>query len=179
MRAFGTRISGIESIDRNLDKQEFETEMTIDSMFEKYRNGVTVRLLNYSDSAIIYKIIHSHLIAWAEYLSRGINVDAPLKDLIELDEYAAVVYDKARSVFSPDVKMSALASNFSNVQTINFHNVLKRAVAIPETSVQANGVEVNRITRDPAKIKDGLPIRNSFKDIFADEISRSSAWRSE
>lgn len=173
IKKFGVRISGIEEIDRNLDKQMIETEMNIDSMFEKWRKGVTIRVVNYNDTAEIYRIIHSHLVAWSEYLSNGVNVgDAPLKDLIELDQFAAIVYDKAVAVFSQEDRNTAVASNFLNVQSINFKNILKRERNVSETRM-TDGVEVTTVTKNE---KSGLPLRHSMKDIFSEQINRVSKW---
>lgn len=174
LKKYGTRISGIEEIDKQLDRQMIETEMTIDMMFEKWRSGVTIHVVNYDDTAEIYKIIQAHLVTWAEYLTHGVNVgDAPLKDLMELDKFAAVVYDKAVSVFSAEEQNMALAHNFMNVQSINFFNVLKRRHTDISTKVSDTGVEVVRIEKEDKK----LPERNSMKDIFNAEINRNAIWR--
>lgn len=174
VRRFGVRISGVDEIDRYLDRQEITTQLNIDSMFEKHRQGVTIRVLRYEDTAEIYNVIHSHLIAWAEYLSTGVNIgNAPLKDLIELDAFAAVVYDKARSVFSKEEKVSALASNFTNVQTINFKNILAREVKETETRMTPSGLEVVTINND----KPFFPDRESMKEVFTDQINRIQGWR--
>lgn len=174
VRRFGVRISGVDEIDRYLDRQEITTQLNIDSMFEKHRQGVTIRVLRYEDTAEIYNVIHSHLIAWAEYLSTGVNIgNAPLKDLIELDAFAAVVYDKAKSVFSKEEKVSALASNFTNVQTINFKNILAREVKETETRMTPSGLEVVTINND----KPFFPDRESMKEVFTDQINRIQGWR--
>lgn len=173
IKKFGVRISGIEEIDRDLDKQMIETEMNIDSMFEKWRKGVTIRVVNYNDTAEIYRIIHTHLVTWSEYLSTGVNIgDAPLKDLIELDQFASIVYDKAVAVFSQEDRNTAVASNFLNVQSINFKNILKRERNVSETRMN-DGVEVTTVTKNE---KSGLPMRHSMKDIFNEQINRVSKW---
>lgn len=174
VRRYGVRISGVDEIDRYLDRQEITTQLNIDSMFEKHRQGVTIRVLRYEDTAEIYNVIHSHLIAWAEYLSTGVNIgNAPLKDLIELDAFASVVYDKAKSVFSKEEKVSALASNFTNVQTINFKNILAREVKETETRMTPSGLEVVTINND----KPLFPDRESMKEVFTDQINRIQGWR--
>ena len=173
------RVSGVEEIDRELDKQEIVTEMCIDRMFEKHRMGVTIRVLNYDDTAIIYNLIHAHLIAWAEYLATGVNVGgAPLKDLVELDAFAAVVYDKAKSVFSMEERVSALSSNFSKVSQFNFTNILKRS-KFPEASLTktlSSGAEVTQASKTVGE-EPKFPERSSLKDIFATELSRVEGWR--
>lgn len=176
VRRFGVRISGVEEIDRGLDKQEIVTEMNIDRMFEKWRTGVTIRVVNYNDTLIIYRIIHAHLIAWAEYMASGINNgNVPIKDLIELDDFANVVYDKARSVFSQEEKQTALASNFLQVQTINFQNILKREYNQIETKITPSGAEVTRVTKTAPSVV--VPDRNSLKSLFAEQINQISGWK--
>jgi hypothetical protein len=46
LRKYGYRVSGVEELDRNLDKQEITTELTINQMFEKYRAGVSISVIN-------------------------------------------------------------------------------------------------------------------------------------
>lgn len=180
LKRFGYRVSGVQEIDQFLDRQEIITEMNIDRMFEKYREGVTIRLLRYEDTAEIYKIIHSHLIAWSEYLSHGINTgNAPLKDLVELDVFAGVVYDKAKYVFSEEERNVALSTNFGNVQSLNFMNILKRSASSSifgqKTSIP--GVEVFDVNAEKEKEKAKYPERYSFKDVFATELARAEGWK--
>lgn len=177
LRRFGQRVSGIPEIDRHLDRQEIITELSVNAMFEKFRSGVTIKLVNYSDSAEVYRIIHAHLIRWAEYLAGGVNVgSAPLEDLVELDRFASVVYDKAVNVFSEQERSSALAGTFMRVQSINFNNVLTRARKAETHVVEtmANGVEVMRVKEvEGPKIVE----RTSFKDLFSSRINDLKGWR--
>jgi hypothetical protein len=168
IRRYGVRVSGNPDVDRYLPDQEITTQMNIDAMFEKYRMGVNVRVVNYNDTAEIYRIIHHHLIAWAEYLNTGINIgNAPLKDLVELDVFAGVVYDKARSVFSEEVRETAISKNFANVQSINFQNILQRE---SKGNRLRSGAEVSTVNKLPGE-------RPSMKDIFVKEIDRLSHFR--
>lgn len=168
IRRYGVRVSGNPEVDRYLPEQEIVTQMNIDAMFEKYRMGVSVKVINYDDTAEIYRIIHHHLIAWAEYLSTGINIgNAPLKDLVELDVFAGVVYDKARSVFSEEVRESAISKNFAKVQAINFSNILQKP---PSGQRLRSGAEVSAVNRLPGE-------RPSMKEVFVKEIDRLSHFR--
>lgn len=179
IRRFGIRISENELLDRQRETEMILTQLNIDMMFEHWRKGVTIRVINYNDTAEIYKIIHQHLIAWAEYLSGGINTGAaPLKDLIELDEFASVVYDKAVNVFSQEQRRSAIAENFVNVQSINFFNILQRERRPEETHFQSlgNGIEAARVDSSDSKPK--LPTRNSLKDLFSEQVNAINGWRS-
>lgn len=177
VRRYGARVSGNPEIDRLLPNQEIITQLNIDAMFEKFRTGVTIRVVNYDDTAEIYRIIHHHLVAWAEYMTRGVNVAAaPLKDLIELDMFAEAVYDKARSVFSNEVRQSALSNNFRNIQQINFHNILQRANTRQEVRRTSSGAEVTEVQNGAAANK-ALPVRPSMKDLFVREADAMGQWR--
>ncbi len=178
IRRFGIRISEVEELDRQRNQEEILTQLNIDALFEHWRKGATIKVVNYNDTAEIYKTIHSHLVAWAEYLSTGINTGgAPLKDLLELDEFASVVYDKAVNVFTSAQRKSAIADNYQNVQAINFFNVLQRDTKQSDLSFQqtAPGVEVVRIDNETGKPK--LPERPSLKDLFNKEINALNGWR--
>lgn len=179
IRRFGVRISENEMLDRQRETEMIVTQLNIDMMFEYWRKGVTIRVINYNDTAEIYKIIHQHLIAWAEYLSGGINTGAaPLKDLIELDEFASIVYDKAVNIFSQEQRRSAIAENFTNVQAINFFNILQRETRREENHFQTigEGVDVARIDSTGAN-KPKLPERNSLKDLFSEQVNAINGWR--
>jgi len=177
IRERGFRISGNPEIDQQLDKQEITTQLNIDAMFEKSRAGVSIKVVNYNDTAIIYQIINSHLIACTEYLTHGINVgNVPLKDLIELDAFAAKIYDKAKCVFSEQEHVSAISTNFQNIQAFNFNTILKRNRAgETATKVTASGVEVHQVTTVDEVPK--FPERSSYKDILAGELARVEGWR--
>ena len=184
MRVYGVRVSGIQQLDKERESEMITTELTIDAMFEKWRAGVTVRVMNYNDTEIIYRIIQDHILRWTEQLTYGVNIgNAPLKDLIELDEFATVVYQKAQGIFSPQQRQEALASNFSNMKIFTFQNVLNRATK-PVTGGRieriGDGVEVMHLNEEkPVEEKKGLPERSSFKEFFEDRINQISSWRGE
>lgn len=176
IQRYGLRVSGNDEIDRNLDKQEIITEMSISMMFEKFKDGVTVKLVNYNDSAEVYRLIHLHLLAWAEYLESGVNIGAaPLAELVELDRFASVVYSKAVNVFSQQERNIALSTSISGVQELNFHNILTRAKTHDSfmTKVTPNGVEITHVN-EISKVK--IPNRTAFKDLFTTRLSEINGW---
>lgn len=177
LKRYGMRVSGMNHIDRQLDKQEIQTQASIDTMFEKWRTGVTVRVLRYEDTAEIYRIIQSHIVSWMDHLENGINVgNAPLKDLVQLDEFAAVVYDKARNIFSTQSKETFLARNFAAVQPINYTNILKRSIRDTHNFIVTDsGAEVVKINeKEPS-----TPERESMKKFFAEHMRFLGGWGGE
>lgn len=177
LRDFGMRVSGVPEIDAQLENQETRCQWNIDMMFEKWRRGITVRVMHYPDTVIIYDIIQAHLHKWAEHLQTAVNTgNAPLKDLIELDQFSAVVYDKAKTLFSMQERRSAIASSFANIKSLNFTNILKRSTSRPNTVILADGIEVTTIggSKEPEKQEMTRP---SFKTVFEEQVNVIENWR--
>ena len=175
MEKYGMRVTGVEEWDRDIDKQENTCQWNINMMFEHWRRGNYVRVVNYADTVIIYDIIQQHLYAWAQHLKSGINVgDAPLKDLIELDQFTKVVYDKARNMFTPEERETAIASNFTNISKINFSNILGRVRAV--STITADGIEVTEIQKDEPKVEVD---RHSYQNAFEKAAKEIGIWRAK
>ena len=183
IRQYGIRISESDDVNRYLDTQEITTQLNINAMFEKWRSGVTINVISYGDTVIIYEIIHAHLVTCAEFMANGVNhANLPLQDLIQLDEFASKIYDKARPIFSQQERISALATNFQNGQGFNFANILKRSRSgqsmdelTNQTTVTPNGVEVQQVTTGNESKQ--YPDRTSYRDIFAEDLARIEGWR--
>lgn len=177
LRDFGMRTTGVPELDAQLDKQEITSEWSIDMMFEKWRRGLTIRVLHYDDTVVIYDIIQAHLQAWATHLQRGVNVGgAPFRDLIELDAFSAVVYDKARTMFTKEERVTAIASNFANMSMLNFGNILKRRTERAVTVNPTDGVEVTTIGEKPVE-PDHEVARTSYRSVFEQQAQSIQAWR--
>lgn len=100
VRSRGTTTSGDTELDNVMHNQYVKAYKTINQMFELYRQGVCVYVANYDDTEKIYHAIQAHLSMWFNYLQQGLNLySAPFDDLLELDKFAGVVYDKAKYVF--------------------------------------------------------------------------------
>lgn len=177
IEAYGIRVSGVPEIDVTIETQMIETEMTINAMLDKFRMGVTISLVNYNDSAEVYRIIYAHLTQYAEYLnSGGVNVgNIPFDDLRDLDKFASVVYDKAVSVFDEEGKNAHVASIFKRYYTVD--NVFKtprveRPKEENQNIVGASGVEVMAVTKTPEKRK-----HESYLDVLDSHMKTIGDWR--
>lgn len=174
IRRYGVRVSGVPSIDSTIEKYEVESELTIDSMFEMWRKGVTIKVRNYLDSAEIYEIIQRHLVTTAEFLRGSINGSNRelLKDMMDLDKFAAVVYDKAKTIFTDQERAAVDKSNFAGLQTINFFNILNKNYSrIEEVTVKKDGTEVIKkaVTNTrQAPVRE----REDLSSVFIDQIER-------
>lgn len=180
LKYFGFRISGIAELDREREREMIDSELTINDMFEKWRQGITIRVKRYDDTLVIYRIIQAHILKWVDTIQYGVNIGKPevVRDLIELDEFAAVVYNKAVAVFTPEQKKTAIATNFLQVSNLNFFNILNRKVEPqnPLTTLQ-NGAEVMTVSQ--AEEKGKIDDRPSFKQLFEEKMNSISSWRGE
>lgn len=174
IRRHGVRVSGVPSIDVNIERYEVISELTIDSMFELWRRGVTVRVVNYSDTEEIYDIIHRHLLACAEYLQNSVNRSSVtlVKELVELDKFASVVYDKAKSIFTDKERAAVQAPGFSAIQEINFFNILNSDYSRVETVRVVDGKE--KAVRSREGDRKTIPVREreDLSQVFIEHIDR-------
>lgn len=175
---YGIRVSGIDSYDATMEKQMVDSFMTINMMFEQYRRGLTIRVVNYADTAKIYEIIQKHLATWRTHLSSSMNVcdETFILDLIELDKFASTVYSKAVSIFTDEETKQLLNPNVPFAQRINMFNILKKRPG-EITSVKRGqmGEEIMTISgnENQAKLRD----RTTYQDSFTEHLSRIKGWR--
>lgn len=115
IRSRGTMTTGDSNLDNALQKQYAQAYRTIDQMFELYRQGVAIYVVKYEDTEKIYNAIQNHLTSWFNYLCNGLNLyGAPFEDLLELDKFASIVYDKAKFVFDSDA-INTLKGSFNTL----------------------------------------------------------------
>ena len=125
LRRYGVRLSEDKRFNDGIMGELLKTYLSIDQMIELYKKDVPIRVVNYSDTKAIYEAISKHIEAWKFMLERGINIgDAPIEDLIAMDEFANLVYDHARHQFTRDDVELLLAKQLSFVQKINANNFL-------------------------------------------------------
>ncbi len=154
VRLHGTPYSEVPELNDLMQSSFVTAEHTIDMMFEKWRRGVTIRVVNYNDTARIYRIIESHLETWLSFFRLAMNIgNAPIQDLIELDEFASVVYDNARNVLTNERVVKELQSIFGKQTGWTANNLFQKA---------------------PEKFKYGTPgkERRSLKDFLDQQYAR-------
>ncbi len=103
-RARGVPTTGDEAVDGVLMGEMTRTYRTINDLFELWRKGAEIEVINYDDTKKMYDAIQLHLRAWVDYLQRGIYLSTcPFDDLLELDQFAGIVYDKSKFVFTKEL----------------------------------------------------------------------------
>lgn len=147
--------TGDPGIDREIANQWITTMLSIAKMTEYFSEGVPIKVVKYEDVKTIYTYISRHLDAWKDQIQNGMNIgDAPIEDLILLDQFANTVYDRAKYQFTKDTVNSLLGQHIQNMFKINKSNILRMP--------RANSGE------DPKE--DKFPQRESLSEMFKDRL---------
>lgn len=169
IRLLGTPISGIKAVDKELANQWVTTMLTIDQMVELYKRGVPVRVPIVSDTKQIYDFISQHIYAWKQRLERGINIgDAPIEDLIALDEFANIVYEHAKYQFTRETADSLISRHLSSLQRFNASNFFNRE-ALDKLNIPSTNA-LPGVTRINAQDDNYIPDRDSLSEFFKDRL---------
>ena len=148
MKLLGTRVSGVKEIDKDIHSQWLTTMLSIDQMVDLYKRGVAVRVVHYDDTKTIYDYISKHIYIWKDRLEKGINVgNAPIDDLIAMDEFANLVYDHARHLFTREIADSILNRHIAGIMRFNPNSFFNHN-AIKSMNTQNNNGVVH-INKDP------------------------------
>ena len=86
-----------EEENRKIHYNPVETSLSINSLFEIWRQGFEPQILDRSKTLEIFNAITDHLSQWVNYLSYGVQIpETPFEDLLALDAFADKVYAHAR-----------------------------------------------------------------------------------
>lgn len=157
LRTYGSYITGDKGIDQALSNQWMTRQMTINQMVDLYRDGVQIKIVKETDVKEIYEIIAMHLDGWRSQLERGINIgDAPIEDLIAMDEFASAVYEFARHHLTRDTVNSIMAQRMAGVSRLNPANFFNKPVT-PGVETSEDGVSrINAIPESNTPERDSL-----------------------
>ena len=96
IEAHGVCITGNRDYDRSVREELCVCYLPISELAVYHDQGVSIFLTNPADAKVIYELVHAHLSNWARYMEEQIGVgDAPIEDLIILDNFANLVYPSA------------------------------------------------------------------------------------
>lgn len=157
-RLFGVPSTGNKDYDKELSKQLIDTVMTIDQMVEHHKKSIPISLVNRNDVKKIYDSVDKYLQYWRHRLETTVNyVQAPMQDLIDMDNFATTLYDKyAKFDMKPLEAISPFMSFLHNYRAGLF-----------KTHVNNETLQVEDET---------LPDRNSFASIFKKRLVGSKPW---
>lgn len=97
LRERGVFAMGDENETAALHDELVDTSLTINKIFEIWRQGYSVTIAKESDCLLIFNIVTEHIQQWVNFLNLGVQVDdGPFEDLLGLDAFVDVVYKYAR-----------------------------------------------------------------------------------
>lgn len=168
LKRYGSYTTGDREIDRELSNQWITTMININQMVEYFREGVQIKIVNYNDTKEIYAHISEHLAAWNERLLKGINIgNAPIEDLILMDEFANAVYAHAKYQFTRETVNSIVARRLSEVGRFNGSNFFKTPLPTKKDNQQIDPDGTIRINADDPNAP---PERESLSDFLKDRL---------
>lgn len=154
IRLLGLPTTGDPTLDRSMMHNVQDTWLTINEMIEYYRRGIEIRIRNYDDTKRIYDYIQAHLKAWQrDILNSHTTRHAPLDDLIDLDRFANLVYDKAKYLFNANATQSEFIEGLE--RSLNFVSLFNIPQETPSRDTEG---------------KDPYPKRESFEKLFTERV---------
>ena len=156
IKIFGTPITGSKEIDHNLLTRWYVTQMPICKMIDLYKEGKSVKIVNYKDTKEIYEAIDKHLNLWLSFLKQRVNVTtAPVEDLLIMDKFAQEIYPYAVEHFKIE-EMDNIFENQSKNIGANKQTFFKKKNIKPDNQFEE---------------------RESMSDFLKGQINNNSRWR--
>jgi hypothetical protein len=167
LQIFGTPTSGDRVRDRDVMEERVIRYLSINDMVEYFRQGIEIGVVKYADTARIYEYITNHLNAMRSEITHSFTaVHIPFDDLILLDQFANVVYDKAKYTFTRGDANSLIARKMGEVLPFNPDNILGSEKKVA-TVINAEGHEEE---------VDPYPKRDDFGSYF-NSVNRRNRGR--
>jgi len=168
IKHFGTPMSGDPERDRATANELVDRMITIARMVEYWKNGVQIYVVNRNECKDIYECISLHLQAWKKHLESSLNVgDAPLQDLVDLDQFANVVYSHAKYQFT----------NQWVEDTLQRHITSSLNVSRGQLFVRKPTIQPEDHRSDEEKLAEQYPDRQDMSDVFARRLQSGSLNR--
>lgn len=152
LKMFGHPVSGIKEIDMYLKHNPIDRWMCIADMVDYYREGIPIRLINHSDTKEIYEAITEHIYAWRNVCEYGVNQNnAPLEDLVWMDQFAEKVYGHASNYIDKSVREHLVMSDFGGGHELNAMNIFTNVEEILSGKPVTPGISVFNKIEEPPK----------------------------
>jgi len=168
IKHFGTPMSGDPDRDRATANELVDRMLTIERMVEYTKTGVHVYVKNRNDCKEIYEAISLHLQSWKKHLESSLNTgDAPLQDLVDLDQFANLVYSHAKYQFTNQWMEDVLQRHISSSLRVSRGNMF-----VAKPSIQPQDTRT-----DEEKLAEQYPDRQDMSDVFARRLQAGSLNR--
>jgi hypothetical protein len=147
-------------------------------ILEYFKNGSTIKLCVADDIKDIYLTIQEYLEAWKLTLTHSVNqMEAPSKDLIELDNLATEIFGRAKYYFGSGETQSILSNYLTEVNRLHVNNFFESSVAKivgSQDNVASNvpgAVTINAIDDIAATERDTL------SDFFKKKLAENTRFK--
>ncbi len=149
LKTYGMYTTGNKELDKSVANEWITTYFNIAKMVEHFEEGTGLAIVKYSDIKEIYEHIENHLNAWKKQLSSGLNIgNAPIDDLVAMDEFANSVYEHAKYNFKRDEVNDIMKRSMAGILDINSFNFFNKKI----------------VKEDTTEEEEQYPARESFKD---------------
>jgi len=113
---YGMYTSGDKELDNELQNELIVRWLSINEMVEYFKRGKPFRITHVKDTEEIYGFIHQYLLSWKLKLENSVNIgNAPVDDLIALDQMASLIHGYACEHMKVEKSQSSLMNYFASV----------------------------------------------------------------
>lgn len=146
-------MSGDRGIDKAQQNALAPCYISINDMVEFYKDGVQFQISGPEDALKILKAVMDHTGTWREATQTTLNLyDAPMDDLIAMEEFAASIYDIAKYKIHEGSQEQAML-NRASANTFTRGSGLARNVTIngqaPKVNRTKTTSEVEQLAYEP------------------------------
>lgn len=160
LKKFGIAMTGVKEIDRDRKSEWITSFLPISIMVDLYKNSISIKVVKYEDTKEIYNAISDHIQAWKTQLEQGINIgDAPVEDLIAMDEFANLVYDHAKYQFTREIAASFFKRDMQRFNPFGINGFGNR-----------NMISLVTGESDISREEDEIKERDSLSDFFKNSL---------
>lgn len=164
----GTRLSDLSEINGSITREQRQCYLNIAQMADYFSQGVVVSVIKEEDTKTIYRFVSAHIEKWKELISKRVNSsNAPLEDLITLDEFASKVYKYARHHMRDPAFADIINTRMGGQPYVSMHDIFKNYDAINH--------EIKEVKKtDRGAIE--YPEHEGSSDFFKDRILAQTAF---
>lgn len=161
IKTFGVPISGDERTDNMMSGESRQVMLPISRLVELHKQGCRIGVVHDRDTRRIYEAISLYLEVWKEKIVNRLNyTNIPQQDLVDLDEFAHAIYDRAKWHFD-DGFISLHMTAIRNSGVRGLLGAIKTKTNKPVAEKEIPGVRV--IT----------PLRSSQQKLEAPELDEN------
>lgn len=151
----GMYSTGNRFLDYQSANQAVQRMLSIDSIYEYFKEGIVVRFQSTEVLKEVYNRITDHLKEWDGYLVHNIAPgNFPAEDMLGLDDLADTLYKMIPEVINARQVESTMDDIFDSI------------AGFDPTAVEQRIAGIGKPTDTNGKVKPAYPPRKSFADIF-------------